>query len=139
MNLKTGLLAFCLATATLSGSMHAFAAPAKNDQFADIDCTKDQESTLGMKVCAGRELEKTQKALKAQRQKLMKAADKDMRKVLAKWFKSADTYADAKCAVEGQRFAGGTMETLAYGGCLIGEYDRQLKELVELENRPEGS
>ena len=92
-----------------------------------------------MKVCAGRELAKTEKELKAQRQKMLKAADKDMRKSMNKWFKAGDAYADAMCEVEGQRYAGGSMQGLVIGDCLNGEYGRQLKELKELENRPEGS
>ena len=132
--LATTLIAACCA----GGAMTVSAAP-QSDKFSDIDCAKEQESMLGMKVCAGRELAKTEKELKAQRQKMLKAADKDMRKSMNKWFKAGDVYADATCEVEGQRYAGGSMQGLVIGVCLNGEYGRQLKELKDLENRPEGS
>ena len=83
--LATTLIAACCA----GGAMTVSAAP-QSDQFSDIDCAKEQESMLGMKVCAGRELAKTEKELKAQRQKMLKAADKDMRKSMNKWFKAGD-------------------------------------------------
>jgi len=124
-------------TACCAGS--AMAAPAsQTDQFSDIDCAKDQESTLGMKVCAGRELEKTEKELKAQKQKMLQTADKDMRKSMTKWFKAGDAYAQATCEVEGQLYAGGSMQGLVIGVCLNSEYGRQLKQLKALEDRPEG-
>jgi uncharacterized protein YecT (DUF1311 family) len=128
-----------VALAALMAACVGVSAAPPSDQFSDVDCSKEQESMMGMKVCAGRELAKTEKELKAQRQKMLKAADKDMRKSLSKWFKASDAYADATCEVEGQRFAGGSMQGLATGMCLNGEYGRQLKELKDLENRPEGS
>jgi uncharacterized protein YecT (DUF1311 family) len=122
----------------VGGVMVASAAASEPDQFPDIDCSKEQETTLGIKVCSGRELAKTEKELKAQRQKLLNAADKDMRNTMSKWFKASDNYADAMCQVEGQYYAGGSMQGLVVSVCLNNEYGRQLKELNDLENRPEG-
>jgi len=131
--LTTALIAACCA----AGATAATAASPSNPS-SDIDCTQTQESMQGMKVCAGRELAKTDKALKAQRQQMLKAAAPDMRTALEKWFKAGDAYASALCAVEGQRYAGGSMQGFAVGVCLNGEYGRQLKELHERQHRPEG-
>ena len=89
------VLATTLIAACCAGGVTTVSAAPQSDQFSDIDCSKEQESMLGMKVCAGRELAKTEKELKAQRQKMLKAADKDMRKSMNKWFKASDAYADA--------------------------------------------
>lgn len=94
---------------------------------------------MGMKVCTGRELAKTRTDLKAQRQRMLKAASPDTRKSMSQWFKAGDADAGALCEVEGQRNAGASMQGLAYVVCLNGEDGRKLKELKELEKRPEGS
>lgn len=125
-------LAICSAGLSIS-------AMAKEDQFADIDCSKEQMSTLGMKVCAGRELEKTEKQLKAQREKLLKSAEGNMKKGMTAWFKAADALVEAECEVEGLRYEGGTMQTLVEGLCRDGGYKSHLETLKEFENRPEGS
>lgn len=114
-------------------------AMAKEDQFADIDCSKEQMNTLGMKVCAGRELEKTEKQLKAQRAKLLKSAEGSMKKGMTAWFKAADALVEAQCNVEGLRYEGGSMQTLVEAVCRDTEYKSHLEALKEYENRPEGS
>ena len=126
------LLAVCSAGMSIN-------AMAKEDQFADVDCSKEQESMLGMKVCAGRELQKTEKLLEAQRSKFLKSADGNMKKAMRTWFKAADALTEAKCEVEGLRYEGGSMQTLVEGTCRDSEYKDQLKALKEYENRPEGS
>ena len=125
-----------LAICGVSASMNAVA---EEDQFADIDCSTEQMSMLGMKVCAGRELEKTEKQLAAQRAKLLKTAEGNMKKGMTAWFKASDALVEAKCEVEGLRYEGGSMQTLVEGVCRDAEYKAELKALEEYENRPEGS
>ncbi len=143
MKSTNGALRKVLVTAAIAvwcaGSMMTASAAPESDQFSDVDCSKEQDTTIGMKVCAGRELAKTERALKAQQQKMLKTADKSMRKSLNKWFKASDVYADAMCDAKGQNYAGGSMQSLVISFCLNSEYGRQLKELKDSEDKSEGS
>lgn len=95
----------------------------------DIDCLQEQDSMLSMKICAQRELDKTEKELKTQRQKMLIGADKEARKFIEAWFMASDAYAKTMCEVESEDFAGGSMQSLVTALCLKLEYTRQLKEL----------
>lgn len=127
-----------LSIAVLAMAVHG-ASYAKDDQFADIDCSKDQDSTLGMKVCAGRQLEKTQKQLKAKRNEMLKKVGKEQRKAANSFIKASDAYATSLCSFEDEAYHGGTIQTLVHGMCLDNEYQRQIKLIDEYMNRPEGS
>ncbi|MBB6579576.1 uncharacterized protein YecT (DUF1311 family) [Comamonas odontotermitis] len=128
------LLAIAVLIAAVSGVSHA-----KDDQFADIDCSKDQDSTLGMKVCAAKELDKTKQALKAKRAEMLKKVGKEQRKAANSYIKASDAYATALCSFEDEAYHGGTIQSLVHGMCLDGEYQRQIKVIDEYMNRPEGS
>lgn len=111
---------------------------AKDDQFADIDCTQSQDSMLGMKVCANRALVKTEKTLKIKHAALLKHVDKQQRKAANSFIKASATYATALCTMEDEAFNGGSMQTLVHAACLDAEYQRQIKLVDEYVNRPEG-
>ncbi|WFF83419.1 lysozyme inhibitor LprI family protein [Delftia tsuruhatensis] len=112
-------------------------AMAAEDQFADIDCTKDQQSMIGMKVCAGRNLEATEKTLKTRKADYLRKANKTDHKQINKFFKAAEAYSDALCDLEGRKYAGGSMQSLVVGVCLDGQYQDQIKTIEGLMKSPE--
>lgn len=110
---------------------------AGQDQFSDIDCSKEQESMIGMKVCAGRTLEKTEKALKSKKAEYLRKSEKSDQQQIKKFFKAADAYSEAICDLEGRKYAGGSMQGLVIGVCLDGQYQSQIKTIESLMKSPD--
>ncbi len=141
MPLKTSLLSALFALALAGGAQAAAATAAKAEAGTsdEVDCSREQTSTVGMRICASRDLERAEQELKATRQKLRKASDPGTRKALDALFKASDTYTDALCEAKTKSGEGGTLHGVALGMCLAGETRRQNQELLDLLNRPEGS
>lgn len=99
MPLKTSLLSALFALALAGGAQAAAATAAKAEAGTsdEVDCSREQTSTVGMRICASSDLERAEQELKATRQKLRKASDPGTRKALDALFKASDTYTDALC------------------------------------------
>ena len=110
---------------------------AAQDQFDDIDCTKDQDSMIGLKICAARKLEATEKTLKLKKSEYLRRADKSDHKQINKFYKSAAAYSDALCDLEGRKYAGGSMQSMVIGVCLDGQFQDQIKIIEGLMKSPE--
>lgn len=141
MPLKPSLLPALFALALAGGAQAAATTAARPEAGTsdDVDCSREQMSTVGMRVCASRDLERAEQELKATRQKLRKASDPGTRKALDALFKASDTYTDALCEAKTKSGEGGTLHGVALGMCLTGETRRQNQVLLDLLNRPEGS
>ncbi|SFF34817.1 lysozyme inhibitor LprI family protein [Paracidovorax wautersii] len=137
LQIKALVAASMIAVACI-GSANAKGVTAPED-LDDVDCSQQQDSMIGMKVCAARKLDEAEKQLAANRKKALKAADKAARNALTKLFKASDVYTEALCTAEAQSSEGGSIYSLVYGMCRIGETERQIKVLDGMVNRPEGS
>lgn len=113
-----------------------------NDQ--GFDCSKPQETQLGMNICAGEDYKKADVALNAAYQRAQasmksfldydadkaKAGKKKLVEAQRAWIK----FRDAACEVEGLSAEGGTIQPLLISTCLTKLTKRRTTDLRELSN-----
>ena len=114
------------------GGSHPLRPPTITETFTRLPCHRAGMSTLNAEGCAEAQIVSSDRAIDAEAALVFTRLPKSARKGFVQSERSWLDYRRASCTAEAARYAGGTLEPIAFAQCVAERNTRHLRDLLSM-------